>query len=412
MTFEWKPEQILLLTRTLDALPSHLLTPFNGPVPPSNLLDKLARGVAKVKNPVEWPHSIRATRAKIVELARIRAKEVRDESASDTIVEEESDSSDVPLQQTTNIGLKRTLHRQSSMDFMQSPKLDLKNNVNLSRLSRRLQRTERMLLSPTYDIYDQTSPSLRPSTPSSLTLNSELSDTRPSRMLRRSTSSMSNDSDQFMAPSINPSVRRLRRSDTFAGSTLFPTGLKRAPSYGGSSRNSLDSVAMSIDFNARDSDITSDEEEKLRTNTTGSASAGKSENSDNKRPQRKKSSFQRHSSILGPELPNPQPTPQSPAPVRVSRTPYTPSHNTGSPVAPASPAVYSMPMPSSPYNLTHIPSVSVSPQVPRTLRRSSRPIAPLPRTAFARKISFNNIPTSPGEGAGSGAGLGSAFQMH
>ena len=116
------------------------MTPFNGPVPPSNLLDKLARGVAKVKNPVDWPHSIRATRAKIVELARIRAREVKDESASDTIVEEESDSSDVPLRQTTNIGFKRQLNRQSSMDFMQPPKLDLSSNANLSRYVDSLER--------------------------------------------------------------------------------------------------------------------------------------------------------------------------------------------------------------------------------------------------------------------------------
>ena len=53
----------------MDALPSHLLTPFNGPVPPSNLLDKIAKGVMHAKGPAEWPHSLRATRAKIVELA-------------------------------------------------------------------------------------------------------------------------------------------------------------------------------------------------------------------------------------------------------------------------------------------------------------------------------------------------------
>ena len=123
----------MLFLQTLDALPSHLLTPFNGPVPPSNLLDKIARGVAKIKNPVDWPHSMRATRAKIVELARQRAGDARDGSGSDTIVEEESDSSDVPLQQTTNIGSKRTLHRLSSMDFMQPPKLDIKDNANISR---------------------------------------------------------------------------------------------------------------------------------------------------------------------------------------------------------------------------------------------------------------------------------------
>ena len=122
----------LLPPQTLDALPSHLLTPFAGPVPPSNLLDKLARGVSKAKNSVEWPHSLHATRAKIIELARSRAKEnIQDGSGSDTIVEEESDGSDVPLQQTTN--KRRPLYKPSSTDFPLPPKFDIKDNPNLTR---------------------------------------------------------------------------------------------------------------------------------------------------------------------------------------------------------------------------------------------------------------------------------------
>ena len=124
----------LLPIQTLDALPCHLLTPFAGPVPPSNLLNKLAQGVTKAKNSVEWPHSLRATRAKIIELARHRAKEnIQDGSGSDTIVEEESDGSDIPLQQTTNIGPKRPLYKPSSSDFTQPPKFDIKDNPNLTR---------------------------------------------------------------------------------------------------------------------------------------------------------------------------------------------------------------------------------------------------------------------------------------
>ena len=110
--------------QTLDALPAHLLTPFNGPVPPSNLLDKIAKGVTSRKSPVEWPHSLRATRAKIVELARLRAKE---DTASDTIAEEETTDPEV-LAQMTSKGSKRPLYRQSSMDFMQSTKLDPAND--------------------------------------------------------------------------------------------------------------------------------------------------------------------------------------------------------------------------------------------------------------------------------------------
>lgn len=120
--------------QTLDNLPAHLLTPFNGPVPPSNLLDKIARGVTKAKGPIDWPHSLRATRAKIVELARIRAKEGADGSDStDTIAEEETTSSDLPLKQTTNTGPKRPLYRQSSMDFMQPAKVDIQDNDYIRR---------------------------------------------------------------------------------------------------------------------------------------------------------------------------------------------------------------------------------------------------------------------------------------
>ena len=75
---------------------------------------------------------MRATRAKIVELARVRAKEPRDGSGSDTIAEEDS-TDEAPLKQTTNLGLKRPLYRQSSMDFMQSAKTNLKDNANISR---------------------------------------------------------------------------------------------------------------------------------------------------------------------------------------------------------------------------------------------------------------------------------------
>jgi hypothetical protein len=131
----------ICLWQTLDALPSHLLTPFNGPVPPSNLLDKIARGVSHAKGPNEWPHSIRATRAKLLELARIRAKEAAEEKRTKSIAEEEDDDyssgyfGDIVLQPTTNTPAspRKPLYRRSSMDFIASAKLDLKDNDNLSR---------------------------------------------------------------------------------------------------------------------------------------------------------------------------------------------------------------------------------------------------------------------------------------
>jgi hypothetical protein len=114
--------------QTLDALPAHVLTPFIGPVPPSNLLDKIARGVAQAKGPSEWSYSLRATRVKLVELCRARAKDVSAEQKRYNTIEEEDMDQDLEqfrevLKRTTNI--RRPLYRQNSMDFMQSAKSEL-----------------------------------------------------------------------------------------------------------------------------------------------------------------------------------------------------------------------------------------------------------------------------------------------
>jgi hypothetical protein len=114
--------------QTLDALPSHLLTPFNGPVPPSNLLDKIARGVAEAKGPVDWPHSLRATRAKIVELAKRRVRE----STPIVGIAEESGEDEEPreaLKPSSRINRRRALLRQSSMDFIPDVELNKKDNI-------------------------------------------------------------------------------------------------------------------------------------------------------------------------------------------------------------------------------------------------------------------------------------------
>lgn len=121
----------MIIPQTLDALPAHILTPFNGSVPPANLLDKVARGVAQAKGPEQWPHSVRATRAKLLELAKSRAKEERQK----LVLREEEEHPlrtgspmDV-LRQSTNTPdrpagrSKLPLYRQSSMDFMQSARL-------------------------------------------------------------------------------------------------------------------------------------------------------------------------------------------------------------------------------------------------------------------------------------------------
>lgn len=157
----WKEDQVRLLSRvslivatsftpahvvfeTLDALPAHLITPFNGSVPPSNLLDKIARGISAAKGPNDWAHSIRATRIKLLELARRKGQEER----RNVIVEEDGapwgevayqgdvcrartpDPAEV-LQPRTNtpIHTRRPLYRQSSMDFMNPDQLDRNETI-------------------------------------------------------------------------------------------------------------------------------------------------------------------------------------------------------------------------------------------------------------------------------------------
>ncbi|KIM80492.1 hypothetical protein PILCRDRAFT_534457 [Piloderma croceum F 1598] len=305
--WDWKTEHTLLLSRTLDALPSHLLTPFNGPVPPSNLLDKIARGVSHAKGPNEWPHSIRATRAKLLELARIRAKEAAEEKRAKSIAEEDDDYSsgyfgDIVLQPTTNTPAspRKPLYRRSSMDFIASAKLDLKDNDNLSRLSNRLQRTERIIPTSSYHPYQRPytrsqarseSPTdhsdsyppriLTPSTPSSTTLYSGSSSSdhtrfsRPTKLHRASTlSSTSSTSDQQMQPP-DPRVQRIRHSDSFCGPPLDkPQSLKRAPSFSASSVLSKNAASAAKQSKYASANVgresispcpSSDEEEKIRS---------------------------------------------------------------------------------------------------------------------------------------------------
>lgn len=128
----------------MDGLPAHLITPFNGPVPPINLLDKVARGVIQAKGTTDWPHSIRATRVKLLELARARAK---DEAASDSrrfSIKEEveiagSDSEQrsdyflAPPITTVGVGPRRPIYRQSSMDFIKPSPEDIKDNPAIAR---------------------------------------------------------------------------------------------------------------------------------------------------------------------------------------------------------------------------------------------------------------------------------------
>ncbi|KAG1753392.1 hypothetical protein EDB19DRAFT_1903050 [Suillus lakei] len=224
---EWKEDEVRLLGRTLDALPSHLITPFNGSIPPPNLLDKIARGITAAKGPNDWPHSVTATRTKLLDLARARAMEERKKSIIDEDViflsgnvhhpgdlsncAERNDISPDVLQSTTNTPQRHPLYRQSSMDFMTDAKSDHKDSI--ARLSHRLQRHEHTFHHPYLrpgHLRRPTEHSLAPSTPSSSTLNASQSN------IRKSTAS-SNSNSTFGTPvSASAPLRpsSLRRSST------------------------------------------------------------------------------------------------------------------------------------------------------------------------------------------------------
>ncbi|KAF9000684.1 hypothetical protein BDQ17DRAFT_1391226 [Cyathus striatus] len=304
LDLEWKPEQVLLLSRTLDALPAHLVTPFNGPIPPSNLLDKIARGVSEAKGPLDWPHSIRATRVKLIELSRLKAKEEALLEQQRRVIAEESemdvdvgssysyfhDGTARPVTlKTVGVGARRPLYRQSSMDFMNAIGADVKNNKNITKLSDRLQHAERLLSSPAYHPYSRTRPQVQrrssspprnsqvpslinPSTPSSSTLNTISSLSSRKRVYRSSLSATSVSSAGASLP--DPRIQRVRLSDPLCNvvppvpppkDVLSPVarGVKRAPSFGALAQDKKES-AHTRD-NSTVSCPSSDEEEKLRS---------------------------------------------------------------------------------------------------------------------------------------------------
>ena len=128
----------------MDALPAHLVTPFNGPIPPSNLLNKIARGVSQNKGPSDWPHSIRATRVKLLELARSRAKEDALLKQQRHIIKEEIEIDDDSHYSYFHEGEEKTfgdigisshrpLYRQSSMDFIKPSVTEIRENRNIAR---------------------------------------------------------------------------------------------------------------------------------------------------------------------------------------------------------------------------------------------------------------------------------------
>ncbi|KAG5729345.1 hypothetical protein E4T56_gene9894 [Termitomyces sp. T112] len=302
LQFDWKPDQIRLLARTLDALPPQLVTPFNGPIPPSNLLDKIARGVSKAKGPLDWPHSLRATRVKLIELSRARAKEensYRTGGYSDVDMDEASDSR--YLDGTSKISRKRRpLYKQSSMEFMNNAVLRADEGIEL--VTDRLQQSERLIAKSNLHPYAVPVPRSRlaspacftscssrtgTSTPSSSTLNT-LSSFSATRILRRTSSNLSSTSASSISihSCTDPRVQRVRRSESLYNPAkdirLAPSthkkenlessplaGAKRAPSFGALAQESRRDRHVLGSAHAKDNKdasayISSDEEEKIR----------------------------------------------------------------------------------------------------------------------------------------------------
>ncbi|KAF8656271.1 hypothetical protein AX16_002707 [Volvariella volvacea WC 439] len=314
LEIEWKQEDASLLGRTLDALPAHLVTPFIGPIPPNNLLDKIARGIIQAKGSANWPYSIRATRIKLLELARLRAKEEAAPRAFRTS-EEQPKAKDLDAEDEGNYTYgtpneprqpRKPLYRQSSMDFMSGAEVSLKDNENITRLSNRLQRPDRHAAPSSYHPYTRTprsklgrrspSPALlsdvpslvNPSTPGVPTLSSltSLASARVAkvraRTLRHSASRLSSSSS---GSSQLPVIETRRRSD--AQSETLPAvppkdklkitipstpsvGSKRGPSFGAVAQASrpghlLLSALSSGKGPQPGSYPSSDEEEKARS---------------------------------------------------------------------------------------------------------------------------------------------------
>ena len=464
--YGFKPLSVAV--QTLDALPRHLLTPFNGPVPPSNLLDKIARSVSHAQGPLEWPHSVRATRAKLVEIARARDKGRSKENM--TIDEQDEDEVvEMPGRQPANV--KRPLYRQSSMDFLPSKDkgsgslsrsaarylISISANSSAPRLSSRLQRTDRII--PTYHPYAR--PTSRSPSPPVLTPHSERdrqgyfpltpifapslppctlrrrtsSNSLGSRLpqpLRRSSSTMSTHSNptptSTLAGPTNTGVlpstksatnaRPTRRSDSFSCAALGPPSLKRAPSFGACS------IASGVSAHVTEKQVQdpeSDEEEKARDKKvkrprTRSATAAAPVSPDKKRHEReKKTKAQKDPEIRKPSSPTKALTKSK------SRTRAGSMFGAELPQPQSQPILPTASRSSMAAPLRHT-SASPPPTVgtgagspPKTLRRIKTTTFNLGPCAPARRISFGSLapPMEEQEGAKnvSPSALGSAFQM-
>ncbi|KAG8731272.1 hypothetical protein FRC11_004598 [Ceratobasidium sp. 423] len=332
LVWEWKEEELEVLSRTLDNIPSHLMTPYVGVIPPPNVLDKLARDIALSRNALEWPHSVRATRVKLNELCRRKtakkATERRAPAPARSAVEVVPESAPP----------RRPLYRQSSMDF-----LPVKDEVtSVTRLSSRLQRADRMVPHASFHPYARPYGSRSPTPP--------LTENTASRPRTRSPTPSETSSLR------EPSPRRLFRSSA----TPPPQSLKRAPSFGAATVQTRVQRAQScapLDSGS----YSSDEEERARQACA-------------KRP---RTTARRVPSFLGAPLPPLAPSPEEEildplvvVPEDPVFAPTIPASKRKSLPAPRRPSVKSTTKPTAPATAA-VPTTPASAPTttPRTLRR-------------------------------------------
>ena len=98
------------------AVPS---THTNGPVPPSNLLDKIACSVAEAKGHIEWPHSQCTTHTKIIKLTKCQARDSTPIPGITKEPGEEEELHEVP-RLSSCINQRETLCHQSRIMFLPS----------------------------------------------------------------------------------------------------------------------------------------------------------------------------------------------------------------------------------------------------------------------------------------------------
>ncbi|CAE6462152.1 unnamed protein product [Rhizoctonia solani] len=348
LVWEWKDEELALLSHTLDNLPSHLMTPYVGVIPPPNVLDKLARDIALSRNALEWPHSVRATRVKLHELCRRKTvKKAIDRRAPPP---EPSSRSTVEVV-LESAPPRRPLYRQSSMDF-----LPVKEVTSVTRLSSRLQRTDRTVPHASFHPYSRPSDSRSPTPP--------LTESIASRPRTRSSTPSDTSSLRTSSP------RRLFRSSA----TPPPQPLKRAPAFSAATVQTRVQRAQSctpLDAGP----YSSDEEEKARQACA-------------KRP---RTTARRVPSFLGAPLPALAPSPEEEILDPLVAVPEDPVF------APTIPASKRKPLPTSQRSAAKSskPTAHTTSSVPATPAPAPVP-APAPTTTprTLRRVGTRDFPTS------------------